>query len=246
MPDSWGKKNGLSREINTILNRTPLTSHTNRCVISDKLPNSYLPDMIKENGEATVYSILESHFISRKAVEILLRDPFTPDDFQEFISERQRTLMDAIENLLIKERFGLPANLREIDEELEEIELALRKVIVEAVNNNSDELPEHLYAGAKERIQKALRKNSAMNAEEYETAVGVLQFFDLRGLEDTICSKSLYNRFSDRFPHKETFKQKFSQLAEIRNSIRHSRSVDEITQKEGEAAILWFKKSLSL
>ena len=35
-----------------------------------------------------------------------------------------------------------------------------------------------------------------------------------------------------------------NQLAELRNSIRHSRSVDEITEKEGEAAILWFKKVL--
>ena len=29
-------------------------------------------------------------------------------------------------------------------------------------------------------------------------------------------------------------------IAELRNSIRHSRTVDEITRKEGEAAILWF------
>jgi hypothetical protein len=33
---------------------------------------------------------------------------------------------------------------------------------------------------------------------------------------------------------------RFNQLAELRNGIRHSRSVDEITRKEGEAAILWF------
>ena len=29
---------------------------------------------------------------------------------------------------------------------------------------------------------------------------------------------------------------------EIRNGIRHSRTVDEITRKEGEAAILWFEQ----
>ena len=34
------------------------------------------------------------------------------------------------------------------------------------------------------------------------------------------------------------------QLAELRNGIRHSRTVDEVTRKEGEAAILWFKQVL--
>ena len=38
---------------------------------------------------------------------------------------------------------------------------------------------------------------------------------------------------------------KFGQFAELRNGIRHSRSVDEVTRKEGEAAILWFEKVLS-
>ena len=35
------------------------------------------------------------------------------------------------------------------------------------------------------------------------------------------------------------------QLAELRNGIRHSRTVDEITRKEGEAAVLWFGEVLS-
>lgn len=37
---------------------------------------------------------------------------------------------------------------------------------------------------------------------------------------------------------------KFNQSAELRNGIRHSRTVDEVARKEGEAAILWFEKVL--
>ena len=37
---------------------------------------------------------------------------------------------------------------------------------------------------------------------------------------------------------------KFGQLADLRNGIRHSRTVDEVTKKEGEAAILWFRQVL--
>ena len=38
---------------------------------------------------------------------------------------------------------------------------------------------------------------------------------------------------------------KFGRLAEFRNGIRRSRSVDEVKRKEGEAAILWFKQVLA-
>ena len=38
---------------------------------------------------------------------------------------------------------------------------------------------------------------------------------------------------------------KFNQLAELRNGLRHSRTVDEVTRKEGEAAILWFGQVLA-
>ncbi len=57
-------------------------------------------------------TILESHLISPNAFEILLRNPFGPNDFEAFITERQRTIQEAIETLLIKERFGLPHNFR--------------------------------------------------------------------------------------------------------------------------------------
>ena len=83
--------------VNTILNRTPLTAETNRNVIGDKLPNEYLPDMIEKSGEKQVRKILKSHFISRKAMKILLRKPFTSDDFMAFIREREASLQAEVD-----------------------------------------------------------------------------------------------------------------------------------------------------
>jgi hypothetical protein len=37
---------------------------------------------------------------------------------------------------------------------------------------------------------------------------------------------------------------RFSQLGELRNSIRHSRDITEATLKDGEAAISWFNSVL--
>jgi hypothetical protein len=134
VPKDWRKNHpGVGTLIDTILNRTPLTADTNRHVIRNRLPNTYLPELIAANGEATVRATLESHLISSVAFDILLRDPFTREDFEAFLSERQRSLKDAIEDLLVKERLDLPPRLRELDAQMEEVELALRRAIATAV-----------------------------------------------------------------------------------------------------------------
>src|SRR5690606_20752460 len=115
VPGSWGTKNLDGKLVHSILNRTPLTAETNRHVIRDRLPTEYLPELIEANGEDTVRGILASHFISPIALDILLRKPFTGPDFEAFIAERQRTIQDAIESLLVKERLDLPLPLRDLD-----------------------------------------------------------------------------------------------------------------------------------
>lgn len=242
VPKSWGKDQRLGGAIDTILNRTPLTADTNRKVISDRLPNEYLPELIAANGEGSVRATLESHFISPAAFDILLRDPFTTDDFDAFLAERQRTLQDAIEDLLVKERLDLPPQLRELDARIEAVELALRRGIDEALDGDPAQLPPHVLQKVEERLQAAAKKNAALDSERYATLAGKLEYADLRELEGTITSKALWTRFEGRFANKETLVKRFGQLADLRNGIRHSRSVDEITRKEGEAAILWFEQ----
>ena len=72
-----------------------------------------------------------------------------------------------------------------------------------------------------------------------------MEYFDLRELQDTIAGKVAWPLFEARFSTKESLAGKFDQLADLRNGIRHSRTVSEIVRKEGEAAILWFKEVLS-
>lgn len=245
VPDSWGKKHIKGGLIGSILNRTPLTSDTNRHVIGDRLPNQYLPELITQNGEATVRAILESHFISPTAFNILLRDPFAPDDFESFIAERQRTIQDAIENLLIKERLDLPAQLRELDTAIEKVELTVRSAVDSTLQGKVSQIPQHILVKVDERISRAAKKNAALDSERLQSLAGKLEYFDLRELQDTIVSKSLWPAFESRFANKEALATKFDQLAELRNGIRHSRAVTQIAQKEGEAAILWFRQVLS-
>jgi hypothetical protein len=247
VPKDWGKdQEGLGNLIDTILNRTPLTADTNRNVIRNRLPNAYLPELVRENGETTVRAILESHFISRAAFDVLLRDPFTTSDFHAFLAERQRTLQDAIEDLLIKERLDLSPKLRELDEKLEQVELHLRRIIARSLEGDVSKLPQHVLLNVDDRLAATAKKDPAFDLERYASLVAKLEYFDLRELQETITSRLLWAVFEPLFRNKDTLTTKFDQLAAMRNGIRHSRTVDEITRKEGEAAVLWFEQVFSL
>jgi len=241
VPRSWGKGHALETSIDSILNRTPLTSDTNRNIIRDRLPNAYLPELIAANGEKTVRQIMETHLISGTAFDILLHEPFTPEDFEAFISERQKTIQEAIGDLLVKERFHLEPRLRDLDERLEKIELALRSHISRTLENDPRCLPSHVAQKIRERLQTAARKNPALDLGQYKRLESILEFADLRELEAIIVSKAAWARFADRFGSKPQLSTRFTQLAELRNSIRHSRTVTEIIRKDGEAALLWFE-----
>jgi hypothetical protein len=245
VPDKWCKNNIKGGLGNSILNRTPLTADTNRHVINARLPNEYLPELIQQSGESTVRGILESHFISPAAFDILLRASFGPDDFEAFVAERQRTLQDAIENLLIKERLDLPLQLRDLDSATEQVELTVRKMLETTLGSDLSQIPSHVLQKVDERIARATKKNASLDAEKFQTLTGKLEYFDLRELQDTITGKTPWPLFESRFGTKEALAGKFDQLAELRNSIRHSRAVGEVVRMEGEAAIVWFKQVLN-
>ncbi len=242
VPQKRGRALGLGSEVDAVLNRTPLTSDTNRNFIRGRLPNEYIPDIIAENGEIIVQEIFRTHLISSAALQILLRDPFTPDDFEEFLSEREHTVREAIEDLLIKERLDLPLRLRELDAQIEITELQLREVIAEIVDLTS--LPPHVVQKARERLQASARTKPAVDHQIPQDISGVLEYCDLRDLQDIITGKGSWPLFLGKFGTKEALSGRFNQLAALRNSVRHSRSVDEITRKDGEAALLWFHQAL--
>jgi len=65
-------------------------------------------------------------------------------------------------------------------------------------------------------------------------------FFDLRELQETITAKQLWATFADLCPTEEQVDARFMQIAELRNAIRHSRTLTDVAIKDGEAALAWF------
>jgi hypothetical protein len=156
-------KNISGKAINSILNRTPISENTNRHIISNRMPNEYLKDMLDNNNEDKVYEVLDSHLISKKAVSILLRNPFSTEDFIEFLQERQTTIINAIESLLIKEKLDIPVALKKLDLNIEKIEIALRDFILKTVGRTitdyKEVTPPHIQEKINTRINSELKKN---------------------------------------------------------------------------------------
>jgi hypothetical protein len=139
----------------------------------------------------------------------------------------------------------VPPRLRTLDARIEEVELALRRLIGERLNGESKRLPTHVTQKVRERIDTASRKQPGLTQRDSEDLSAQLQYFDLRELQETIAAKPLWPVFADVFMTKAAVSMRFGQLAELRNAIRHSREVTAIMRNDGEAAIGWFRQALA-
>jgi hypothetical protein len=153
-------KDQAGKSINSILNRTPLSSNTNRNVIRNRMPNEYMKELLENNENEKVYKVFSSHLISRKAVSILLRDPFTKADFDEFLLERKETIMQAIEDQLIKEKIAIPKALQELNEKIEKIELKIRNIIIDKVDHLENAYKIKTPGHIQEKVEKMTSENN--------------------------------------------------------------------------------------
>lgn len=245
VPHSWGKEI-IGDDINSILNRTPLSPDTNRNIIRDRLPNEYMKQMLDDNDETKIYSVLASHLISHKAVNILLHDPFTREDYYSFIEERERTIKAYIRNNIILENITLPGDLKELDEEIDALEKKLRHALAMTLGEDGykEYVPPHTMDKVKKRIQDKLKKEPAFSHDDFRSVRKKLDFFDMQEYCDVIVSKPAWHLFEVQYKDKTQVLQKFNQLSDLRNGIRHSRDVSDITILEGRAAIIWLNDAL--
>ena len=241
-------KDKAGKAINSILNRTPISDSTNRHIIRNRMPNDYIAEMFENNNEDKVYDVLESHLISRKAVSILLRKPFEADDFNEFIEERKKTILQAIKTQLLENHIELPEHLQLIDAKIEKVELAFRDLLVtsfgESRENYIAHIPPHIIDKVNRRVASEVKKHPGKREDDFNSLSTWITFFDLSEYVETVISKQNWEAFQHRFNSKEELQSRMRHLGNLRNSIRHSRAVSDIVKMDGEAAILWFNTAL--
>ena len=60
---------------------------------------------------------------------MLMRQPFTEEDFNEFLREREKTIKNYVKLNIINEALELPPDLKSLNDEIEHIELEIRDKI---------------------------------------------------------------------------------------------------------------------
>ncbi|NMC20735.1 MAG: DUF262 domain-containing protein [Thermogutta sp.] len=111
-PRDWCQKNGIDLvERDSIINKTPLSSRTNR-IIGGNAPSVYLRKLRDDHGisEDRQRQILESHAIEPSAI--------LADDFRAFYDARREALLTRIERATGK---AIPRDLAVTSDEQEEI-----------------------------------------------------------------------------------------------------------------------------
>ena len=229
-----GRIGRSAREADDIANLAFIGGKTNRKIL-DKPPAEYLKPLISEGSESsfaaqcipTDYELLEA------------------TGYDRFLSVRRDLIAERL-NLFL-ETSGLERGedrvdprLRELDEQIGAVELQLRRVIDDGLEGDGSRLPGHVSQKIAERLAAKQRSNPGLPSAP-TGLLESLEYCDLRELQDAITSRAQWERFAPRFASKEHLAMRFAQLAELRNSIRHGRSVDDVTRKDGEVALLWFR-----
>ncbi len=141
---------------------------------------------------------------------------------------------------------AMSADLKNLDVRMKRIELLLRAAIVNASDGDASRMPSHLIDKMDERIKVELKKDPALDAYHLKSLAGRLEFADLRDVQDAILGAGLWQGFESWFGTKPMLSRRFDQLAGLRNSLAHSRTVTDVVLKDGEAAIHWFEGILNV
>lgn len=235
--NKYNSKNSIHKAlVNEISNIAFITQESNISIL-DGDPAEYLPRVDAEQ--------LRKQFVPADA------SLYTLDNYEVFLEQRRKKLAEGINKFLQKfhndsSSESINLDLQHYDEDIEKIELALRDILSENLERASEidaynELvPEKIREKANGRIKNWLGKNPGEDKIQFQTLRRKLDFFDFQEYKDVIVSKANYPIFEEIFGSKGTLEIRFNQIAELRNSIRHSRDITDATIKDGEAAISWF------
>lgn len=125
-PQDWCKKQGIDKQVyDSIINKTPLSSRTNR-IVGGHAPSVYLTKL--QAGGSDEPPIMESHLDARLVSHALDVNMLRTDDFNSFMADRQSRLVALIEHAMGKSAVSTIDS--EIDAELDDLEEEAAKTLL--------------------------------------------------------------------------------------------------------------------
>ena len=240
VPNSWITKVSTKEVSNSILNRTLVSKQLG--IKKNEMPNSYFKRLFQNFDDRVVKEVLNSHLISSKVYSILLRDNFNESDYLEFLSERQKFVVSTLKSFIASEELSSTENSEQFDKEkIKDAELLLREIIDKVLEGSLDDIPPKIIHRLNQTKVKDLKKNILIDNQEFSILRGLLEYSNISDLMNIIICDQLWSRFSAIFLDKSNVELRLKQLSEIRNPNAHHRKINKITQKDGEAALLWIE-----
>jgi hypothetical protein len=225
---------GRGADVDSALNHCLIDRMTNNR-IGKSAPSVYLGEIRAVLG-TDLDRVLASHYLPTGS-----GSPLVEDDFDAFLSWRIDRLADALADeagvITALSTEADPQRMR-LDARIEAAELGVRKVVLQQLQEDVAVVPSHILQKVRERLTSAGRKLPGSDSDR--SLARQLEYCDLGDLLAIITSPPAWPRFATTFGTKEMLNARFVQLSDLRNAIRHSRPVNAVMIKDGEAALLWF------
>ena len=205
--------------------------------MSDRAPSEYLGEFKKENKELD--KVLESHLIKNE-IEFGL----DKDNFDLFLNKRAESIEKALQHLTgrssktektMEDDPGKPIDYLE-----NKMRFLVDDVFTEDFPNYWEEaVPKDIQDAVGKKIKNDIKRHPYKKEIDFSN-VDRLSYLDVMDYFKIILSNWSY--FSEIFGSKPELERHFLALKEYRNTVKHTRKLDPVVAKNGEAAILWFER----
>ena len=251
-PVSFLKSRDVPEDLrNSILNRTLISSDTNRRLIGAKKPSMYFAEMESGLGKEEARSILATHFIGDAATQAM-RD----DDYRRFLMERERTLRAEIARRCVYSQMGAVVELDESiapeneEERLNRLEQGLRDIIDETLHELGGEkywgrlVPPDIRAAVSARVDERAALHPRAGDQQRLTHRMRLNYCDFSDYQRIVSQSNTWPAFEGIFQRRSEFERHITSARRLRNVLKHGRDIEPVERLAGQAAILWLENAL--
>ncbi len=132
----------------------------------------------------------------------------------------------------------------DLSTEVDRLEIRMRDFIHDRLISMGDNMywkkciPPDVVEFVKKHIEEHLERHPYEDKTKFSSGRVKLDFCDVSHYEKIILTN--WKMFEDNFKKRMNFQIYMASFRELRNAVQHNRTPNEIQQKNGEAAILWF------
>lgn len=211
--------------------------------VSDRAPSDYFSEL--NNNFAGLSEVLtKHHYIPSIEGSGLLND-----EYLLFLNSRAERMVSELRTLVGVSGDAEGLSDTEPVKAVDMIELRLRTTINQLLQGTEENsywnsaVPADIRIVVDKKMADHLRRHPYSSIEEYEQDDVRLRFLDIMDFNKIILVN--WDIFGKYFGNKTETERHFIAYKNYRNVLKHSRDIDTIEKKNGEAALIWIERVLN-